>query len=84
MLPAYDLCLKVFAYLQPPGRPRGAISVAERTRYIGRVRALARASAEGYSEGSRRTRLSATQGKKRAIFKGLDALIAVAKGALIW
>ncbi len=47
VLPAYDFCLKcshTFNLLDA----RGAISVAERTRYIGRVRALARASAEGY------------------------------------
>jgi glycyl-tRNA synthetase alpha chain len=49
VLPAYDLCLKcshTFNLLDA----RGAISVAERTRYIGRVRALARASAKGYLE----------------------------------
>jgi len=47
VLPAYDLCLKAshtFNLLDA----RGAISVTERPRYIGRVRALARASAEGY------------------------------------
>jgi glycyl-tRNA synthetase alpha chain len=47
VLPAYDLCLKcshTFNLLDA----RGAISVAERTRYIGRVRALARGSAEAY------------------------------------
>ncbi|MBI5598957.1 MAG: glycine--tRNA ligase subunit alpha [Deltaproteobacteria bacterium] len=47
VLPAYDFCLKcshVFNLLDA----RGAISVAERTRYIGRVRALARGCAEGY------------------------------------
>ena len=46
-LPAYDFCLKcshTFNLLDA----RGAISVAERTRFIGRVRALARGSAEGY------------------------------------
>lgn len=46
-LPAYDFCLKcshAFNLLDA----RGAISVAERTRFIGRVRALARGSAEGY------------------------------------
>lgn len=46
-LPAYDYCLKCshsFNLLDA----RGAISVAERTRFIGRVRALARGSAEGY------------------------------------
>ena len=47
VLPAYDLCLKcshTFNLLDA----RGAISVAERTRYIGRVRALARGAAEGF------------------------------------
>jgi len=46
-LPAYDMCLKcshTFNLLEA----RGAISVAERTRFIGRVRALARGCAEGY------------------------------------
>jgi glycyl-tRNA synthetase alpha chain len=47
VLPAYDFCLKcshAFNLLDA----RGAISVAERQRYIGRVRALAKASAEAY------------------------------------
>ncbi|OPY14954.1 MAG: Glycine--tRNA ligase alpha subunit [Syntrophus sp. PtaB.Bin001] len=47
VLPAYDYCLKcshTFNLLNA----RGAISVAERTSYIGRVRNLARISAEGY------------------------------------
>jgi len=47
VLPCYDYCLKcshVFNILDA----RGAISVAERTRYIGRVRDLARCAAEGY------------------------------------
>lgn len=46
-LPSYDYCLKcshVFNLLNA----RGAISVAERTSYIGRVRNLARISAELY------------------------------------
>jgi glycyl-tRNA synthetase alpha chain len=46
-LPAYDYCLKcshTFNLLDA----RGAISVTERTRYIGRVRMLARICAEGY------------------------------------
>jgi glycyl-tRNA synthetase alpha chain len=45
--PAYEFCLKcshVFNVLDA----RGAISTAERTAYIGRVRALAKACAEGY------------------------------------
>jgi glycyl-tRNA synthetase alpha chain len=47
ILPTYDYCLKcshIFNLLNA----RGAISVAERTSYIGRVRNLARISAEGY------------------------------------
>jgi glycyl-tRNA synthetase alpha chain len=47
VLPAYDYCLKcshAFNLLDA----RGAISVTERTSYIGRVRNLARACAEGY------------------------------------
>ena len=47
VLPAYDYCLKcshVFNLLDA----RGAISVTERTGYIGRVRNLARAAAEAY------------------------------------
>ncbi len=45
--PAYDFCLKcshVFNLLDA----RGAISVTERTGYIGRVRDLARAVAQEY------------------------------------
>jgi glycyl-tRNA synthetase alpha chain len=48
-LPAYDYCIKsshVFNLLDA----RGAISVAERTGYIARVRALARRCAERYIE----------------------------------
>lgn len=48
-LPAYDYCMKsshLFNLLDS----RGAISVAERTGYIGRVRALARGCAEAYIE----------------------------------
>ena len=47
VLPAYDYCLKcshTFNLLDA----RGAISVTERTGYIGRVRRLARLCAEGY------------------------------------
>ena len=48
-LPAYDYCIKsshIFNLLDA----RGAISVAERTGYIARVRALARQCAERYIE----------------------------------
>ena len=49
VLPAYDFCMKSshsFNVLDA----RGAISVTERQRFIGRVRAMARACAEGYVE----------------------------------
>jgi glycyl-tRNA synthetase alpha chain len=49
VLPAYDYCLKcshTFNLLEA----RGAISVAERTRFIGRVRGLAREAARLYVE----------------------------------
>ena len=47
VLPAYEFCLKcshTFNLLDA----RGAISVAERTGYIGRIRNMARSCAEGY------------------------------------
>ena len=47
VLPAYDYCLKsshTFNLLDA----RGAISVAERTRFIGRIRNIAKKCAEGY------------------------------------
>lgn len=47
VLPAYDFCLKT-SHLFNLLDARGAVSVNERPRYIGRVRALARACAEGY------------------------------------
>ena len=49
VLPSYEYCLKcshTFNLLDA----RGAISVMERTSYIGRIRNLARACAEGYLE----------------------------------
>jgi glycyl-tRNA synthetase alpha chain len=49
VLPAYDYCLKsshTFNLLDA----RKAISVAERTRYIGRIRNIARKVAEQYTE----------------------------------
>ncbi len=48
VLPGYDYCLKcshVFNLLEA----RGAISVSQRTAYIGRIRALARLAAEAYT-----------------------------------
>ncbi len=47
VLPAYDCCLKT-SHLFNLLDARGAVSVNERPRYIGRVRALARACAQGY------------------------------------
>jgi len=47
ILPAYDCCLKT-SHLFNLLDARGAVSVNERPRYIGRVRALARACAQGY------------------------------------
>lgn len=48
-LPAYDYCMKT-SHLFNLLDARGAIGVAERTAYIGRVRALARGCAEAYVE----------------------------------
>jgi glycyl-tRNA synthetase alpha chain len=47
VLPAYDYCLKC-SHLFNVLDARGAISVTERTSYLGRLRALARQVAEGY------------------------------------
>jgi len=47
VLPAYDACLKTSHYFNLLDA-RGAVSVNERPRYIGRVRALARACAQGF------------------------------------
>ena len=50
VMPSYDYCLKcshVFNLLDA----RGAISVSERTGFIGRVRTLARLCAQGYLKG---------------------------------
>ncbi len=46
-MPAYDYCIKT-SHLFNLLDARGAISVAERTGYIARVRALARQCAENY------------------------------------
>ena len=48
VLPAYDYCVKT-SHLFNLLDARGALSVAERTGYIARVRALARLCAEGYA-----------------------------------
>ncbi len=50
VLPAYDQCLMCSHYFNLLDA-RGAISVAERTAYIARVRRLARGVAEGYARG---------------------------------
>ncbi len=47
VLPAYDACIKCSHYFNVLDA-RGAISVTERQRYIGRVRILARACAESW------------------------------------
>ena len=47
VLPAYDYCLKC-SHLFNLLEARGAISVAERTRFVARVRNLARAAALAY------------------------------------
>ncbi|TLY37489.1 MAG: glycine--tRNA ligase subunit alpha [Nitrospirae bacterium] len=47
VLPAYDCCMKT-SHLFNVLDARGALSVAERTGFIARVRALARLCAEGY------------------------------------
>jgi glycyl-tRNA synthetase alpha chain len=49
ILPAYDCCMKT-SHLFNLLDARGALSVAERTGYIARVRALARICAEGYAQ----------------------------------
>jgi glycyl-tRNA synthetase alpha chain len=47
ILPAYDYCLKC-SHLFNVLDARGAVSVTERTSYLGRLRAMAREVAEGY------------------------------------
>jgi glycyl-tRNA synthetase alpha chain len=47
ILPAYDYCLKC-SHLFNLLDARGAVSVTERTSYLGRLRAIARGVAEGY------------------------------------
>lgn len=62
-LPAYDYCLKcshAFNLLDA----RGAISVTERTGYIGRVRNLARICAEGYVKTREEMGFPLLRGKK--------------------
>jgi glycyl-tRNA synthetase alpha chain len=47
VIPSYEFCLKC-SHLFNLLDARGAISVTERTKYIGRVRNLAKLVAEGY------------------------------------
>jgi glycyl-tRNA synthetase alpha chain len=49
ILPAYDFCLKA-SHTFNLMDARGAISVTERPRFIGRIRALARMCAQKYRE----------------------------------
>jgi len=72
-LPAYEMCMKsshAFNCLDA----RGAISVTERQRYIGRVRGLARSCAEAYVKSRAALGfplLAADQGKAaKAAFDG--------------
>ncbi|WP_428262964.1 glycine--tRNA ligase subunit alpha [Haliangium sp.] len=65
VLPAYDYCMKsshAFNVLDA----RGAISVTERQRYIGRVRALARGCAEGYVRSRARLGFPLLSGQAQA------------------
>lgn len=64
VLPAYDYCLKLshaFNLLDA----RGAVSVNERPRYVGRVRAVARACAEAYLESRREQGFPLLKSKKK-------------------
>ncbi|MCM8775799.1 MAG: glycine--tRNA ligase subunit alpha [Candidatus Omnitrophica bacterium] len=64
VLPAYDCCLKtshIFNLLDA----RGAVSVNDRPRYIGRVRALARACAEGFVEERKAQRFPLLKGRSQ-------------------
>lgn len=75
VLPAYDYCMKsshLFNLLDA----RGAISVAERTGYIARVRALARGCAQGYRDRreamgfpllNRRPKMASAKPQKKAV-----------------
>jgi len=68
VLPAYDLCLKAshtFNMLDA----RGAISVTERPRYIGRVRAIAKTCAEGYLKLRETLGFPLCKGKSRLALK---------------
>ena len=90
VMPAYDYCMKcshVFNILQA----RGAISVTERQRFVGRVRALARACAEEFVRARARLGFPLLDGEKGraaqvafalAIENGVNtASMAAARGA---
>jgi glycyl-tRNA synthetase alpha chain len=64
VLPAYDSCLKTSHYFNMLDA-RGAVSVNERPRYIGRVRALARACAQGYLKSREEQGFPLKKGKKQ-------------------
>lgn len=64
VLPAYDSCLKTSHYFNLLDA-RGAVSVNERPRYIGRVRALARGCAEGYLKSREAQGFPMLKGKKK-------------------
>ncbi len=63
VLPAYDCCLKTSHYFNLLDA-RGAVSVNERPRYIGRVRALARACAQGYLKSREEQGFPLKKGKR--------------------
>ena len=63
VLPAYDFCLKA-SHTFNLMDARGAVSVTERPRYIGRVRALAKGCAEGYLEVRRNLGFPLLKSKK--------------------
>ncbi|MBI1978177.1 MAG: glycine--tRNA ligase subunit alpha [Candidatus Omnitrophica bacterium] len=68
VLPAYDFCLKAshtFNLLDA----RGAIGTTERPRYIGRVRALARACAEAYLKSREALGFPLRKSLKKAIIR---------------
>ena len=85
VLPAYDYCMKAshaFNILDA----RSAISVTERQRYIGRVRGMARACAEGFVQaraalGFPLLEESAGQAAADAFAKQLESGVNAAAGA---
>ncbi|MDC4223457.1 MAG: glycine--tRNA ligase subunit alpha [Candidatus Manganitrophus sp.] len=65
-MPAYDHCIKASSHLFNLLDARGAISVTERTSYIGRVRGLARLCAEGYLKQRQEAGFPLLKDKKNA------------------